>query len=262
MKCINYFFIVLLALSPPGRGSEWFVASDASYVSGTGSKSQPWQLQVAFTNTLPQPGDLISLRGGTYFPTTTNAGFSRRGKVDLLVDRESTNLITLKSYRNEWAKIDRPINFGEFTGINLRFRDLEFYDSLKGLHPTNIAYPVGPWNHFDSRNSGQVGTGNEWINCLIHDVNNCWAYETSIRGCVIWHVGLNQLEHVCYPVGLNFIGNISAWHSHEVINQFLATSNTIVIRSNICFGASQSTGAPTFRRGGFSGRLGKLRSFI
>jgi hypothetical protein len=242
MKLIKHCLLGLLAVTSMCGGAQWFVAPNAT-TGGNGSKPQPWQLQVALTNGSVIAGDTLWLRDGTYFPTMTNeTRFPGEPLWFVSITGTSNNLITLRSYSNEWAKIDRPWAFGEFSGINLRFRDLEFYDSLKGNHPTNYSYggyyTNGPWTQFNSKNSS--GTGNEWINCVVHDVDNCWGYEKSIRGCIIWHVGLNGYEHVNYPVGSEFIGNISAWHMAEVINFTIASGS--VISSNIMFGAGRTLG--------------------
>jgi hypothetical protein len=234
MKSIKYCLFTLWAVTSVARASQWFVSTNGS---GVGSITNPWGLQVALTNAAVLPGDTIWLRGGTYIPPATNSQYPGEPMWWTTLTGATNNLIALRSYTNEWARIDRPWIFYEYSGINLYFRDLEFYDSLKGHHPTNSSYPQGPWVHFKSKSNA---TGNEWINCVVHDVDDCWANETTIRGCIIWHVGLNGYEHVCYPVGNSFVGNISAWHVCNVVNLNEVTGATI--RSNIMFGAGQSVG--------------------
>jgi hypothetical protein len=213
--------------------AQYYVAPGTA-ASGDGSRQNPWPLQVALTNTALVPGDTIWLRGGTYAPAATNFySFNAPGWLVSLRGAAS-NLITFRSYSNEWAKIDRQWRFG--SSSYLRFRDLEFYDSFKGHNPTNSSYPNGPWGHFDSGGS----TGNEWINCVVHDVHNCWSGDvggSSIRGCILWYVGWSSPEHVAYgalTANGSFSGNISAWTSGATIELGVPGIN---INSNIMWGS-------------------------
>jgi hypothetical protein len=78
-----------------GTGSLFFVAVDGS-PQGTGTKKRPWDLQTALSHPeAVRPGDTIYLRGGTY-----------AGKFVSVLSGSQANPITVRSYRNEWAKID------------------------------------------------------------------------------------------------------------------------------------------------------------
>ena len=237
MKLIALLLLMVLAVTPACRGTDWFVSTNGS---GNGSDQFPWALQVALTKAAVQPGDTVWLRGGTYFPssrilTGTNfPGGAPGWRVS--ISGTTTNLITFRSYPSEWAKVDRPWRFGN--SDCLRFRDLEFFDSLKGVNPGHPSYPdPRPWVHFDD-SRGQ--THHEWINCIIHDVNNVWATSAAgrlIRGCVIWHSGNSHLDHVCYNCPDEFTGNISGWHSCDALN---LTPRPFLCRSNIFFGSGQT----------------------
>lgn len=185
-------------------------------------------------------GDTIWLRGGTYTNSITVTNTSQVSWM-LSFSGAEGNMVTWRSYSNEWAKIDRQWRLG--SNGHHRFRDLEFYDSFKGNNPTNISYPNGPWLHFDDNGTGTTG-GNEWINCVIHDVGNCWSGSTagaSVRGCILWHIGLNGYEHVAYASGTNFTGNICAWHVCNFIN--LGGGPIVSLKSNIVFGSGQDINA-------------------
>jgi hypothetical protein len=133
--------------------------------------------------------------------------------------------------------IDRPWRFGG--NSNLRFQDLEFYDSLKGFDPgVPFTPPPRPWGHFDANS----GVGNQWINCVLHDVNNCWSgyAVNTVRGCIIWYVGNDILQHVVYPACSNFVGNVVAWVSGQTIE--LGTGGINVV-SNIVWGEGMTTGS-------------------
>jgi hypothetical protein len=233
-RIVSFLFAWLVATSGVAASS-WYVSTNGS---GNGSVTNPWALRVALTNFAVHPGDTVWLRGGTYVPTSTN--ISSQGSVQWCVNFTGApnNLITFRSYSNEVARIDRwwYLNNSGF----LRFRDLEFYDSMKGLNPTNASYPSGPWVHFQTEGDGPGG--NEWINCVIHDVHNVWEKDASgsaVRGCIIWHVGVNHLEHVCYPSPQTFSGNIVAWHVNDVIEH--PGHDNFLMQSNIIFGGGLTT---------------------
>lgn len=223
------------------QGSDFYVSSDGA---GDGTLGNPGSLTNAVAHngwaSTVAGGDTVWLRGGVYsnpkvVTDTANVSWM------MSFSGAAGNLVTWRSYSNEWAKIDRQWRFG--TSKYHRFRDLEFYDSFKGNNPTNISYPNGPWAHFDDASIGAT-SGNEWINCVIHDVCNCWSGSTagtSVRGCILWHVGLTGYDHVSYASGSNFVGNISAWHVQNFIN--LSGVSRLSVKSNIVFGSAQIVNA-------------------
>lgn len=73
-------------------------------------------------------------------------------------------------------------------------------------------------------------------------MDGCWgasANISSIRGCILWHVGWNDLEHVCYPAPGNFVGNIIAWEYNDAIEH---SSSNCVVANNIIFGTGDNIG--------------------
>lgn len=214
--------------------ADWYVTTNGT---GDGSIGSPWSLQTATTNALLQPGDTVWLRAGTYFPVVTNSYLEGALGWWTSVGGVSNNPVTYRSFTNEWAAIDRRWLLTSY----VRFRDLEFFDSLKGHNPTNESYPNGPWVQFVMSSS----VGDEWINCVIHDVDNCWGSSAStatVRGCILWHVGWNDFEHVCYPNAASFIGNICAWPLNRTFNNSVGES---VCNSNIIFGSGKTIGVST-----------------
>jgi len=118
----------------------------------------------------------------------------------------------------------------EFDSLNgcITFSNLEFFNSLKGLEHTNSLYPKGPWIHFSIQN----GTNINFVNCLIHDVNDCMGVGvSSVRGCIFWYVGWDSFEHVFYPAPQSAVGNIVGWPENVVVNfnkaDFICSSNII-----------------------------------
>jgi hypothetical protein len=78
-----------------GTGNVFFVAVDGS-PQGTGTKKRPWDLQTALSHPeAVKAGDTIYLRGGTY-----------AGKFVSLLTGTQSSPIYVRSYHDEWAKID------------------------------------------------------------------------------------------------------------------------------------------------------------
>ena len=233
--------IILLVLLPrSAMPVDYYVSPGGT---GNGTLTNPWPLQLALTNQAIAGGDTVWLRDGTYFPpykilagtnvqNNPNAGYGWK----VGISGTSNNLITLRSYPGEWARLDRPWRLG--SNDYLRFRDLEFFDSLKGFDSgnTNYAVPV-PWPEVDDARSS---SHDEWINCVLHDTNSGWSGGAAgwcIRGCIIWHVGNSALHHVCYPCPDEFSGNIIGWGACDDLNLNL---RTLIVRSNIIFGTGQT----------------------
>lgn len=218
---------ILAALCNSMLGATWYVSTTGS---GDGSIGSPWPLQMALTNSSVSAGDVIMARAGIYTPTATNANSLNMLAWTVSRSGSAGNLITLKSYTNELAKIDMPWRFGN--SDYWRFQNLEFYYTLRGVVPdVPAARPLG---HFDDT---RVLANHEWINCIIHDVNNVWSGAAGgayIRGCIVWNTGNSTLEHVVYPTVQNFIGNIVGWPTAQVIE--LGYSG-MTIRSNIMWGS-------------------------
>lgn len=219
----------------PARGADWYVSTNGT---GNGTLGNPWFLQAAFTNSSAiQPGDTVWLRGGTYFPTVTNATLGDLGWAPLFAGA-TNNPITIRSYTNEWAAIDRRWTCNAW----IRFRDLEFFDSKKGLYSTNGVANGGhgPWVHF----IGSTQVGNEWINCLIHDIHNGFSFvygSETMRGCIVWYVGWNLYEHVFYPNPFSASGNVFIWPHNKVFNNSPDVTlggwdGRITVSSNVVFG--------------------------
>ena len=161
MKLFRHCFFVLLAATSVCQASNWYVSPTGS---GNGSLSSPWSLATAISSSSVKPGDTIWLLGGTYVPTTTYAdqNVTRVGWVPT-INGSSSGEITLASYSNQWAAIDRPWMLKSPGASYLCFSNLEFYDSLKGNNLTNSSNPpLGsvPWNHFCM---GSL-PGFQWVN--------------------------------------------------------------------------------------------------
>jgi len=233
---------LILLLCVHATAAEFFVSTNGT-PANDGSYSSPWSLSFALTNSASvSAGDTIWLRGGTYIPTNnilTGTNFPSGSPAwAVSLTGSSGQHITFRSYTNEWAKLDRPLRL--YSSDYLQFRDLEFYDSLKGVDPGNPSYPnPTPWPHIDDN---RASSHNEWVNCLVHDANSGWNGGTagqSIRGCIIWHIGENELHHVTYPSPDEFSGNVIGWGTADALNLNEGRS-TFTMRSNIVFGMGQT----------------------
>jgi hypothetical protein len=230
MNWIKCCLAAMLTATSMGRASDWFVSTNGN---GNGSIGSPWSLQTAITSSATvHAGDTIWLRGGTYFPTATWDD----GLGDQIPGWEPTiagatnNWITLRSYTNEWAAIDRRWQICNGGAAWIKFRNLEFYDSNKGWEPGGNTN--GPWNQFST-----PGPGFEWVNCVVHDIDNGAGGGLSMRGCIVWYVGWTYAEHVTYPAPPDFSGNISGWQWGTVVQHSPATLN---MHGNIIFGGGNN----------------------
>src|ERR1700686_5223355 len=87
------FFLLSLATEAPA--ADFYVSPTASG-SGTGSFTNPWQLQTALNQPSGvNPGDTIWLRGGTYTGIYTGR-----------LNGTSSAPIVVRGYAGEWSKID------------------------------------------------------------------------------------------------------------------------------------------------------------
>jgi len=243
MKVIVGLLLMLQAGTLMCRGAQWFVATNGT---GNGSFSSPWALQTAMASTAIRGGDTVWLRGGIYTPPadSTNQPWSRYLNYGhpgwgLTVGGTGTNRITYRSYTSEWAAIDCPILMPD----SICFRDLEFFDSLKGIRNTN---DPADWNYVYTHFI-QNGTNNQWINCLIHDIDDGGfggqAHgANTLRGCILWYIGWNYREHVFYPMVAEFSGSIMAWPLNRTLNNSISD---FICNSNIIFGSGAQWSAGT-----------------
>jgi len=222
-----------------GRTHEWFVSTNGS-PSGNGSITNAWDLKTAFANTNAQSGDTVWLRNGTYTPSTASTNQWWSGYLNYYPGWYAssggvgTNRVTYRSYTNEWAAIDGRVMMAD----SICFRNLEFFNSMKGIrYNTNDLSQNGDFNavyaHFV-----QNGTNNQWINCLIHDIDDGGFGgghgANTVRGCLLWYIGWNYREHVFYPMVSEFSGSICAWPLNRTVNNTVAD---YICNSNIIFGS-------------------------
>lgn len=179
MKRVEWFLVAVLCLASLCPAAEWFVAP-GNAPGGNGSKLQPWQLQVAFTNiSLVKAGDTLWLRTGTYSNLYT-----------IKLNGMSNAPIIIRNYNRERAIIDGAIISS--TSSNVWLWGLEVTDSNK----TNRSNP------FNTISGGRDGM--KYINCLIHDccigiqAGGDNSFPTEAYGNIMWYCGKSDLEHGLY----------------------------------------------------------------
>lgn len=251
-----------MSVTSIASAADWYVAPNG-ISSATGSIGQPWSLDSALTNYgVIQAGDTIWLRGGTYVATNTNCptsnyGVDTNGNITTTPEpcfeiglngskySNSNNVIVIRSYSHELARLDglwrdswQPTDANNNIQWGyIRFQDVDICDSMKGMHATNfLTYPSGPWQEFAFKFTKEV----DFVNCTVHDIDNGFCSNIrTIRGCIIWNVGVNGYEHVCYPSPFNdFSGNIVGWTVNDVIEH---SPNSFIMQSNIIFGSGQTS---------------------
>ncbi len=164
----------------PTTGNEWYVSPNGT-ARGTGSISNPWDLQTAFNGpSSVQPGDTIWLRGGTY-----GSGASTLFTCNLAGTQSGS--IIVRQYPGERAIVDGGI---EADGPWTTFWGFEITNSS-----TNRSVPR------DQRPAGlsMYGRGEKVINMNIHDTGhpgigfwNGVGDGGEIYGTLIWHNGLYE----------------------------------------------------------------------
>ena len=218
--------LIFASLAWSASGATYYVATSGSS-SGNGSLSAPWNLQTALGKSgVVLPGDTIWLRGGTY-----QTGASQPWSPSFA--GAAGKLITWRNYNNETVKIDGHWRLGNKNYH--RFWGLELYDSLKGTYSG-----TPPILQIDD---ASPPLGNEWINCVVHDVHNMWSGNTagaSVRGCIVWYAGQEVREHGVYGGLGAFSGNIVGWTSGYAVN-----SPSGLVTSNVLYGSGYTINSGT-----------------
>ena len=73
MRCAGAAFMLLIGAAGLAGATEFHVSPSASS-NGNGSRSNPWLINAALQSLTVQPGDTITLDGGTYVNPTNGQG--------------------------------------------------------------------------------------------------------------------------------------------------------------------------------------------
>lgn len=214
MKSALISVVLLIVFSPIVSLANQFYVSPTGTAGGTGSSSNPWDLQTALNQPAAvQPNDTIWLRGGTY------AGFFTSN-----LNGSPGQYIYVLQYPNERATLvdNRQYASGATLQVNgswTIYKDFEVTNSNTNRSSLNSASfrPMGL----------QVQAPNtKFINLIIHDTGHGFGFwkeaiDAEIYGCLIYNCGI-----------ANSPGNYNT-HGHGIYTQ----NNTGIkrIRHNMIF---------------------------
>ncbi len=208
-------FLIIMISSLNLLAAEYFVATNGND-SNPGTKAAPFKTIQKGVNTAKNPGDIISVRGGTY-----------AGSVVLKYSGASGKPITLRSFPGEKAKIDQGPDLANTAAKFLRV-------ILDGGSTNGVKNPIG-WLIIDGL---EITRGNEGIKMYK-------AHDVIIRNCNIHHnISMGFLGNgTRVTIDRNIIANNGFTHSlpNYTIHGIYLSGTTIkitnnIIHSNICSG--------------------------
>jgi hypothetical protein len=194
VKKIPFCLLLLCAfVTVRGLNATDFYVSPTANANGTGSLSNPWQLQTALyqPSSVVHPGDTIWLRGGTY------SGSFSSGLVGT-----SANPIIVRQYPGERATIDGASSGSSTLWINGSYTWFWGFEVTNSLtNRPNVAF---------SRPPGLTvkGPNTRFINMIVHDTGQGFGWwmeapDSEITGCLIYYNGNHHLDHGIYTQNQN-----------------------------------------------------------
>lgn len=209
------FLTSIFLSSFSATAAEYFVATNGND-SNPGTKAAPFKTIQKGVNAARNPGDIVSVRGGTYM-----------GSVVMRYSGVSGKPITLRSYPGEKAKIDQGPDLATTAA---KFRRV----ILDGGSTNGVKNPIG-WLIIDGL---EITRGNEGIKMYK-------AHDVIIRNCNIHHnISMGFLgSGTRVTIDRNIIANNGFTHSlpNYTIHGIYMSGTTIkitnnIIHSNICSG--------------------------
>ena len=240
------FCLFLILVAHELRATDFYVSPTASS-NGTGSFSNPWQLDTALNQpSAVHAGDTIWLRGGTYTGTHTS-----------LLSGSASSPIIVRQYPGERATLDgggpgqtyTTLSVaGKYTwywGFEIMSSDTRRQSAQPGSSPTDIYRPDG----IQIVQNSSTGSGLKFINLTIHDARQGISYwkeavDSEVSGCLIYYNGWDAPDrghgHGIYTqnqtgtkrmvdniIFQQFGGGIQAYGSSAAfLNNFWAEGNT------------------------------------
>ena len=168
--------LVIAPVPPPtggGSGTQHYVTPNGSSA-GDGSINNPWDLQTALNQpSSVHPGDTVWLRNGTY----GNGGTIYQGNLN----GTSTQPITIRQYPGERATINGGI---QVNGTYTRYWGFEVANRVIANRNSGTLGQNPPPN-FPSGFT-IYGTGNQFINLVVHDTAEGFGFWTAAQGGEIY----------------------------------------------------------------------------
>lgn len=210
-------FIVLFTLSPAQAfAAEWYVATTGT-AGGSGAISSPWDLQTALNHPASvQPGDTIWLRGGTYSGIFTSSLVGTSGSPIVVRQYSGERAILDGGSTQATGVLSVSGSYTHYWGFEITLSDTDRVSAQAGSDPTDIVTTSGVYSI--------SGTGNKFINLIIHDARGGYGYwagvtDGEIYGNIIYHNGWDGPDR---------------GHGHGIYTQ--NSSNTVrLIKDNISF---------------------------
>ena len=207
-------FSILFAIKLSCGFASAFYASPSGSASGTGSISNPWDIQTAFNQPLNLlPGDTLYLRGGIYSGNFTSN-----------LNGVAGNYIVVKQFPGERATIADNRQYA--SGATLQVNGA--WTSFEDFEVTNFTTNRSSTSSSSFRPMGiqAQGAHTRFIHLVIHDTGHgigFWkeATDSEIYGCIIYNCGTQ-----------NSIGNYIT-HGHGIYTQ--NDSGIKTIRDNVIF---------------------------
>ncbi len=181
---------IFVFFSTEALATDWYAAPNGAS-SNNGTIGSAWDLQTALNGAAGKikAGDTLLLRGGVY-----------TGLFQSNLSGTASQLITVRSYLNEWAIIDGApfVNDTDVTlqvnGSNTIYRDFEVTNTNTD-RPVQFPYRPATVNVY--------GASTKFINLLVHDGGQGFGFWTpaqnsEIYGCIIYNNGGEDRDHGIY----------------------------------------------------------------
>jgi len=175
VQTVNVTLLIASVLPPPGGGSgaQYYVTPSGSS-SGNGSINNPWDLQTALNQpSSVHPGDTIWLRNGVY----GNGGTIFQANLN----GTSAQPITLRQYPGERATVNGGL---QVNGTYARYWGFEVANMVIANRNSGTA-GQNPIPNFPSGFT-IYGTGNQFINLVVHDTAEGFGFWTAAQGGEIY----------------------------------------------------------------------------
>jgi hypothetical protein len=205
LRCAFTVFTLLAGAAVPVKATEFFVSPSASS-GGSGTRSNPWTLSAAIKSGTVQPGDTITLDGGTYVNPTN--GQDAPAWVCTLQGTASKPII-LRSSRGARAVLDGAntiqedvfrvsSNYVWYVGLEIMSSDPGRVDQSPQTDANDLgSYPSTTYikrGQGINISSGGSPTGNKFINCIVHDCNGGFNStntndNSQLYGCLFYNNG-------------------------------------------------------------------------
>ena len=197
MRCAGAAFMLLIGAAGLAGATEFHVSPSASS-NGNGSRSNPWLINAALQSLTVQPGDTITLDGGTYVNPTNGQG---QVAFACTITGSSTRPIIVRAAPGQHVTLDgadsQQYDILRISGSYVWVQGLEIFSSSPNRYsPSGGSFP--PVSEIQrgyclavSQTPFPVGV--KVINCILHDGFggfDAWGTAgTELYGCLLYNNG-------------------------------------------------------------------------